>query len=88
MRRSHEEVFAKWLDYKLEQQRGDLEVYFSGLEPERRTILSTWGRMRPYTTWPPHAARDLEKDLFVADLETLLSLLRNEHGVSSPDPGA
>jgi hypothetical protein len=82
MRTSHEEVFASWLDYNLEQQKLDLELYVAGLEPDRRKIVSTWSKLEPYRNIQPDSAQPVEKELFLGDLETLLSLMRNELGVA------
>jgi len=88
IQQSHELVFAEWLEFHLEQQKADLELYVAGLEPERRTVVEAWSRLEPYRSLPPDPARPVEKELFLADLETLLSLMRNELGVASPDPDA
>ena len=88
MRQSHEEIFAMWLESNMAQQKEDLDLYVAGLEPERKRVVETWTRLEPYRNLPPAAADPLEKKLFLTDLETLLSLMRNEPGVFSPDPGA
>ncbi len=88
IRKSHEEAFAQWLEFTIEQQKADLEVHVAGLEPERKRVVENWSRLEPYRNLPPASASTVEKTLFLDDLETLLSLMRNELGVSSPDPGA
>lgn len=88
MRQSHEQVFHEWLAFGIEQQKLDLELYVAGLEPERSRIVATWTKLEPYRNLPPDSAREVEKELFLVDLETLLSLMRNELGVASPGPGA
>lgn len=86
LRSSHEEAFAHWLDFGLEQQREDLDLYFSSLDAQRTQVLATWWRLKSYASLPPDSIRSVERQLFVNDLETLLTLMRLEHGVSSPDP--
>ncbi|MBL8178698.1 MAG: hypothetical protein JNK48_28750 [Bryobacterales bacterium] len=88
MRLSHQDTFAQWLEFPLEQQKADLELYVAGLEPERKRVVETWSRIEPYRTISPSSASPLEKQLFLTDLETLLTLMRNELGVASPDPTA
>lgn len=85
---SHQEVFAEWLCMDLPQQKRDLDVYLSGLEGVRRTVLSTWLRLEPYRGCVPASAREVERELYLADLETLLALLRNEYGVEALDRDA
>jgi len=88
LRESHAETFSEWLCFNLEQQRSDLDLYLSSFQADRRTILATWIRLTPYRNLVPAAARDPERRLYLADLETLLELLKNEHDVSDQDPDA
>jgi hypothetical protein len=88
MKGSHQDLFAEWLEFGLEAQRRDLEVYLGGLEAGQPKVLETWGRLEPYRNLPPDTASAPERELFLADIETLLMLMRREHGVSSPGPGA
>ncbi len=85
---SHEEVFANWLEFGLQHQRTDLELYVSDLEPHRKRVVETWSKLEPYRNLPPDSTQAVERDLFLADLEALLSLMRNELGVSWPDRDA
>jgi hypothetical protein len=85
---SHMEIFGEWLCMDLQQQKCDLDIYLSGLEGVRRTVLSTWLRLEPYRGCVPGSAREVERELYLADLETLLELLRNEYGVANLDRDA
>jgi len=85
---SHQQVFAEWLSFDLEQQKADLDLYLAGLEGNRRIIVETWLRLAPYRSLVPSSAREVERELYVRDLEILLELLRSEYGVASPDPDA
>ncbi len=88
LRDSHAATFQDWLCYTLEQQKTDLDLYLAGLDTDKRTLLDTWIRLAPYRSLVPASARDVERKLYLADLETLLELLKNEYDVSSPDPDA
>jgi hypothetical protein len=88
LRDSHEKAFGEWLCFTLEQQKADLDLYLSGLEGNRRTILETWVRLAPYRNLLPSSAREVERQLYLGDLETILELLKGEYGVASPDPDA
>jgi len=88
LRDSHEQAFGEWLCYTLEQQKADLDLYLSGLEGDRRTILETWIRLAPYRNLVPSTAREVERQLYLGDLETILELLKGEYGVASPEPDA
>jgi len=88
MQRSHEQTFRQWLSFSLEQQKADLELYLGGLGGNRRRILETWIRTTPYRNLIPIGAGSVECGLYLADLETLLELLKSESGVVCPDPDA
>lgn len=85
---SHRECFMEWLALPLEDQRADLEEYLSGIEGERETVLRAWLQLERYRECVPAAALAIEKDLFLLDLETLLTIFRNQYGVSLPDTDA
>jgi hypothetical protein len=86
IRRSHLEVFQQWLCFNLEQQKMELEEYFSAIEGDRREILSNWLSLGPYAAWVPAESRDVERKLFYTDLGMVLELIRGESGVASRDP--
>jgi hypothetical protein len=88
LRQSHEQTFAQWLCFNLEQQKADLDLYLAGLTGNRRTILDAWIRLTPYRGLIPSVVREVERRLYLSDLETILELLKNEYGVASPDPDA
>ncbi len=88
LRLSHRRAFSEWLTYNLEQQKADLELYLSAFVGDKRCVLETWLRLTPYRNLIPASTRKVERQLYLADLEALLELLKNEYGVSSPDPDA
>jgi hypothetical protein len=88
LRESHEQCFAEWLNFKIEGQKADLDLYLSGIDGDKQTILDTWVRTKPYRSLIPASAREIEKQLYYSDVETLLELLTNVHGVSFPNRNA
>jgi hypothetical protein len=58
------------------------------LQEDKKTILATWIRLAPYRNYVPANAREVERNLFTTDLETVLELLRYDYAVASPDPYA
>jgi hypothetical protein len=88
LRQSHNQVFSEWLCFNLEQQKKDLEGYLEDLHEDKKTILTTWIRLSPYRNFVPGSAREVERNLFITDLETVLELLRYDYAVASPDPDA
>ncbi len=84
--KSHARAFSEWLHYDLEQKKADLDLYLSSLPEDKRTLLDTWQRIRPYEKLAPATARGVSRRHYLVDLEALLALLRNEFGVPSLDP--
>ncbi|MBK9170242.1 MAG: hypothetical protein IPM24_22665 [Bryobacterales bacterium] len=85
---SHERAFKEWLAFSIEEKKADLDLYLAGIQGDRKTILETWVRLKPYRNLVPASATAVQKDHYNADLEILLALLTNVHGVSAPDPDA
>jgi len=88
LRMSHRKAFAEWLCFTLEEQKADLDLYLSALSVDKKTIVEAWLRLAPYRNLVPSTVRQAERELYLSDLETLLTLLKNEYGASAPDPDA
>ena len=84
LRQSHTQVFSEWLNLNLEQQKSDLEDYLSGLEEDVDALVATWIRLAPYRNLIPPRAREVEKQLYLSDLEIVMELLKFDHGVADP----
>lgn len=78
LRDSHTQSFRAWLEFDLEQQRADLELYLSDHPASRRTLLESWLRLAPYRATIPASASPADRDLFLAEIEALLRILLNE----------
>jgi len=76
------------LNYTLEQQKADLDLYLSAQQADKREVIENWTALTPYRYFPPASAREMERKLYLTDLEALLALLKNDYGVASPDPDA
>jgi hypothetical protein len=77
LRHSHYQVFSQWLAFSLADQKDDLSQYFGGLG--RGWARPNWSSAAPYRQLIPASAREVERQLYLADLETLLELLKAEH---------
>jgi hypothetical protein len=88
LRKSHEETFREWLEFGLEQQKADLDLYLTGLVDERAAVIDTWLRLNPYRNLMPLSARTTDQELFLIDFKALLEILRNAYGVAVPDRDA
>src|SRR5882757_6862865 len=82
LRQSHWQCFTEWLAFGLEEQKADLDLYLSGIDSDKKTILETWTRTKPYQNLIPAAAIEVERRLYNSDLETLLELLTVVRGVA------
>ncbi len=85
---SHDRAFSEWLNFNLEEQKADLDLYLSTLSTNKRTLVETWVRLAPYRNFVPATVRHAERQLYLSDLETILELIRNACGVSGSDPDA
>jgi hypothetical protein len=68
---SHHQVFSEWLRFSLAEQKADLDDYLSPAGSSRKLL--------DYRHLVPPTARDVERQLYLTDLETLLELLKYEH---------
>ena len=77
---SHHDVFAEWIGFPLSRQKADLDQYLA-------TVHSS-ADVEAYRELVPATAHDVERQLYLTDLETLLALLRFEHGGAFAAPEA
>ena len=80
VRNTHQRVFQQWLGFSLAEQQADLGEYLSIGGGPRHAL--------PYRQLVPPTAREVERQLYLTDLETLLELLRHANGGAVSDPGA
>ena len=86
LRTSHAQLFAEWLCCNLEQQEEEVATYLASLEGPVEVVIANWLRLAPYRNFVPSEACQAERELYLADVETILELLRHENGVACPDP--
>jgi hypothetical protein len=77
---SHYEIFSQWLGFTLVEQKADLDEYLA--ESNAPLFLSHYREVAPAT------AHQVERQLYLTDLETLLELRRFEHGAAYSAPKA
>ena len=77
---SHHQIFSEWLKFSLSEQKQDLDDYLRMAGASRAAF--------DYKHLVPPTARDVERQLYLTDLETLLELLKHEHGDAFSIPGA
>jgi len=68
--RSHHQVFSEWLGFGLAEQKSDLDEYLQEPGNSRHA--------RNYRNLMPPTAHDVERQLYLTDLETLMGLLEVE----------
>jgi len=74
----HEETFAIWLNYRLEEQKADLDLYFSGLDCGKAAVVQTWLRLESYRALVPASASSQERQLFFSEMGAHLELMAKE----------
>jgi hypothetical protein len=77
LRENHEQAFLEWLNLPLAGKSADLTVYLTSLDDPAPTVLSHWFRSKAYSHHAPSAAPEMERELFVKDLEALIETIRN-----------
>ena len=78
LRSCHQQVFQQWISAGLAEQKADLDEYLSTVGGPRHALA--------YRNLTPVAAREVERQLYLTDLETLLELLRFEGGAACEAP--
>lgn len=76
----HHQVFNQWIGFTLAEQKADLEAY---LRSSHQTVSLEFCR-----GLVPPSAHEVERLLYLTDLETLLELLRLERGGAFGRPEA
>ena len=77
LRENHEQVFFEWPNLPLSEKNADLLAYLESLEDPAPTVLRHWIRTKAFSGQAPSSARDMERELFVKDLEALIETIRN-----------
>lgn len=88
LKKNHAQAFTEWLSFNIEQQKADLDLYVAAVSFDKKTVLETWVRLKPYRNLMPNSVRSMEKRLYLSDFETILKLLTNEYDVAGPGRGA
>ena len=84
MRESHESAFQHWLEMPLAERARDLHTYLQGLEDEKAAVAGYWLASGQTELQTPSSARPMERELFRHDVETLLTIIRNEASGGPP----
>ncbi|GIW56053.1 MAG: hypothetical protein KatS3mg082_2457 [Nitrospiraceae bacterium] len=84
LERLHTESFRRWMKLNLEGQKADFDLYVSGLQCSRQTVVRTWIQIESYRRFVPASASPPERELFVSDMETLLHLEEAPENRDSP----
>jgi hypothetical protein len=77
LRTSHQKLFQDWLSYNMEQQKADLDTYFSNAIGEPEARVDYWLENPLSKDLFPQNSRPAERQLFTADLLALLWIFKN-----------
>jgi hypothetical protein len=80
LREAHRKTFSEWLSFTLREQWWDLEAYLSQLGGNQQAILREWERNGAYCFLVPANATDVERQLYLCDLEVILAGMRTALG--------
>lgn len=84
LRESHEQIFVEWISLTMPEKHEELGRYLNELEEPAGTVLNHWLGSKMYAAHVPASAREMERELFNRDLETLLEMAKNALEESSP----
>jgi hypothetical protein len=70
---SHHQVFSQWIGFSLAEQKADLDEYVGETGGWKHLL-------QQYRNLAPPTAREVERQLYITDLETLVELLRYGNG--------
>src|SRR5438552_15627021 len=76
----HHQIFTEWLGLNLSDQKEDLDEYLRASRIAARDV--------PYRDLAPATAHEVERQLYLTDLEVLVQLLSFEHDGASGSPKA
>ena len=79
LRHNHQQIFSQWIASSLSDQKRDLDQYFTEIGGR---IQSLWSHRNVV----PPMAREVERQLYLADFVTLLDLLQFDQNAASPIP--
>lgn len=86
--KSHEATFAEWQSKNLGAQLQDLKAFVRSVplpgglgrrldrSAKSTLVLETWLKLEPYRNFVPLSASKLERDAFLANLTTLIAVLK------------
>jgi hypothetical protein len=77
LREHHEQAFFEWLNLSLADKSADLTCYFASLDDPLPVVLDHWLKTKSFEQHAPGAARPMERELFIRDLEALVETIRN-----------
>lgn len=84
LRDNHEQAFFEWLNLPLAEKSADLGLYLASLEDPLPDVLRHWSRSKSYSNHVPSATREMERELFVKDLEALIETIKNGPAARGP----
>jgi hypothetical protein len=89
--KSHLDTFAEWQTMSLQQQMGDLKQFVRSVsksadenpgritqKEKRKLMLETWTQLEPYRNFVPQSVSRLERDLFMTNLASIVSVLKEQ----------
>ena len=78
LRLSHLACCREWLNSSLRDQMADLRLHLAMQAEQSGEVLENWKELGYWRTILPASIRAAERQLYLAEVETLLTVLRNE----------
>ena len=72
----HVRIFEELVGLSLQEQTEDLLNFFESLKEDKTRLVIVWKRLRSYQILPPEDCHPLARELFDANIEIMLRILR------------
>ncbi len=82
---SHFQAFQEWVEFRLEEQKADLDLYLGTLNEPKREVVETWILTLRSVSLLPASIHGVEREVFLSDLDALFETLKNLTGAAGPD---
>jgi hypothetical protein len=76
LRQCHVRIFEELVALPLKEQTEDLLNFFESLKEDKARLVGVWRRLRSYQILPPDGCHPLARELFDANIEIMLRILR------------
>ncbi len=79
----HAAAFRRWLSLPVSKKKDDIAMYLTEQSAPTATVVRVWRNLETYRQLLPEFASNIEKELFISDVKTVLALLDRHAEIST-----